>query len=474
MSEKIQQTTEADGLNSNKFELSDKKQETSDDLQGYEEPKPYDLNLIDVKEIKLDTQEGRFNYLTSIVGNGQAIKSEQLRVLESGFYEHICKAEPIFRDFDSAGVDSLQENTRRELNLISAQKIILQNLDFSNSSVIQALKTQSEQYYKKAKADGIVQTAAEKFLLMHEAADNLYLIMVDEVKQRKQQNESAKAETQEMSEAPATSERIEYPDVEEVNYALELERKQIDLNNRIIARDTSNNPGSVYAAKIDREMAQGVVDTLISWQNIGDETPVVIWLEGQRRSKQATLDRCPKDENGEPTGDFAARLSNELIKLYNTGASLVRARKGLELRKNNETVKVDTQEEAVDSIPSQGVKKDVLISELEVKPAASYSIEGGLVDAPITLVVGQEIPNDWFNSKNVGEKNDSGFGILISVPPRIETVLHSIVNIEYSKINENERHYYDYQSIIKKVNEVARETKRVPDVTSIVKSSRKS
>jgi len=285
---------------------------------------PYGIDLIDVKEIKLDTQEGRFDYLTSIVENSLAVRSERLKVLESGFYEHICEAEPIFRDLDSAGVDSLEENTRKDLDLISAQKRILENLDFSNSSVIQALKTQSEQYYNKAMADGMSQTAAEKFLLMHEAADNLYLIMVDEVKQRKQQNETAKAET---------------------------------------------------------------------------------------------------------------------------------------------------QGEVIDSTLSQEAMKDVQTIEPEGKPIASYSIEGGLVDSPITVLIGQEIPDDWFNSKNVEEKNDSGFGISIERPAPIKDYLQSILNTEYAKIDEGERQHYDYSSISKKIMEEAQRTKKIPDVAAILKSS---
>lgn len=474
MSEEIQQTTEQ----INNLEHNEPvKTELDDTAEQYA---PYGIDLIDLKEIQLDTQEGRFNYLTSLVDNDRDIKSERLRVLESGFYEHICKAEPIFRDLDSAGVDSLEEDTRRALDSMSVQKSILENLDFSNSSVIQALKTQSEKYYEMAKVDGMSETATKKFLLMHEAADSLYLIMVNEVKQRKQEKVPLMTEKQEISETSATSERIEYSDVEEVNYTLELQREKIDFDNRIIARDTSDNPGSAYAAKIDSKMAQGVIDTLTSWQNFGDEVPVAIWLEGQRRSKRASLGLCPKDENGEPTGDFADRLSSELNKLHNTGASLVRTREAFELgrtlklQKNNETTIVNTQGEVIDSTLSQEAMKDVPIFEPEGKPVTSYSIEGGLVDAPITVLVGQEIPNDWFNSKNVGAKNDSGFGITIERPAPIKNYLQSILNIEYTKIDEGERQHYDYSSIMGKIVEEAQRTKKIPDIASIVRSSKKS
>jgi len=330
MSEIPLQTTGANILNPETLEPTGQtvgeKPAHQEELQDAAEYKykPYGLDQIDLDEIKIDTQEGRYNFLTSLVDNALAFNSERLEVLENGSLDNIRNAEPDFRDLNSSEVDSLEEETRRYLDLINAQKSILENLDFSNLSVIQALKSQSEQYHKKSIAEGISEAAAMKFQLMHEAANNLYMIMVDEVKQRKQQNES---------------------------------------------------------------------------------------------------------------------------------------------------VEVDAQEEIVNSIPSQEAIKDVPIPESEINPAASYNIEGGLLDAPITLAVGQEIPNDWFDSKNVGEKNDSGFGITIERPAPIKNYLKSILNIEYEKIDDGERQYYDYSSISNKIIEEAQRTKKIPDVATILRSS---
>jgi hypothetical protein len=83
----------------------------------------------------------------------------------------------------------LEDDTRNSLEIAKIQKTILENLDFSSSSVAQALRVKSEEYQKKMLADGMSEDAVKKFMLSYEAADSLYMIMVDEVRQRKQGKE---------------------------------------------------------------------------------------------------------------------------------------------------------------------------------------------------------------------------------------------------------------------------------------------
>lgn len=161
--------------------------ETSEPAHATMEYQPYGIEFTNLKEINIDSQEGRFDYLSSLVENARSLKSERLRVLEDGFYDHIREAEPSFAGFSDAGVLSLEDETRNNLELINAEKTILENLDFSNSSVVQALKAKSDYYFKKfIFSDGMSEAATTKFDLMHRAATELYRAMVDEVKDRRQ------------------------------------------------------------------------------------------------------------------------------------------------------------------------------------------------------------------------------------------------------------------------------------------------
>ncbi len=310
-------------------------QNIKQDTAESEEWRPYGLDLIDVKEIKLDTQEGHYDYLTSLVDNDRDVVTERLRVLESGFYEHICEAEPVFRDLEAAGVSSLIEDTQKELDKINAKKRILENLDFSNSSVIEALKTKSEQYYKEFASDGMSEAAATNFYFMYEAANELYLILLGEIEKRAEQDKPAATEPKEIN------------------------------------KDTG----------------------------------------------------IPK--------------------------------------------------EVVDSTLSQEATEDVPSIEPEEKPVVSYDIEGGLLGSSITVLVGQEIPEDWFIAESVGEKGDSGFGITIERSAPINGYLQSILNTEYGKIDEAERKHYDYTSIMSSLEEEAQRTKKIPDVAAVIRASRK-
>jgi len=188
MDERSQQTTGANILNPDTLEPTGRTvgqkptyQEDLQDAAKYEY-KPYGLDLIDLDKIKLDTQEGQYSYLTSLVDNALAINTERLKSLEDPNLINNRDSEREFQNLSSRELELLEEKTRRSLDIINAQKSILIDLDFSNSSVVQALEPLSKQYYKKALADGVSEAASTKFLLMQEAADSLYVILADKLK----------------------------------------------------------------------------------------------------------------------------------------------------------------------------------------------------------------------------------------------------------------------------------------------------
>lgn len=108
----------------------------------------------------------------------------------------------------------------------------------------------------------------------------------------------------------------------------------------------------------------------------------------------------------------------------------------------------------------------------EEQSPTSYHFEGGVVDKDATITVGQEIPDEWFESKTYGDSTGSGFGINITRPPQIEDYLSQALNIEFGKLSEDERQQYDYPALSKAIITEARKTRRVPNIASIINHQR--
>ena len=106
------------------------------------------------------------------------------------------------------------------------------------------------------------------------------------------------------------------------------------------------------------------------------------------------------------------------------------------------------------------------------EPQKTYHFEGGLADKDVIITVGQEIPNEWFESKTYKDGTSNGFELNVSRPPLIENYLSQILNIEFGKLSEDERLQYNYSTLTKVVMAEAKRTKRVPDIASIMSHER--
>jgi hypothetical protein len=268
-----------------------------DILREAEEPahtvmdfRPYGLELTDVNEINIDTQEGRFDWLTSLVENAEAINSERLNALRERGLSKVSEEEAYL---SGKNEDELIEGTQRDLELVEAQKAILEGLDFSNSSVIQALRAKSEEYQKKYTADGMSEGAAAKFRLLHGAADDLYDAMTGEVRKRRQEQEPREV-------SPVTSRELvqEISDLYD-NYAIQEEAKMEDVN---------SSGGDKMVAERQKERYQNRQQIILSAENMLDgENSLEDVLDAQIKSKQGALDRQRDKET-----EFAIRLRVEI------------------------------------------------------------------------------------------------------------------------------------------------------------------
>lgn len=106
------------------------------------------------------------------------------------------------------------------------------------------------------------------------------------------------------------------------------------------------------------------------------------------------------------------------------------------------------------------------------KSPTSYYIEGGLVDKGVTIAVGQEIPDDWFEVRKTESVADDGLGLIITRDPKIDTLLRRATDVEFGKLSEDERRRYNYPALLEAVIAEARKTKRVPDIMGIINHQR--
>jgi hypothetical protein len=150
---------------------------------------PYGLELADTEKINLGTQEGRYEYLATLVDNALAVNAERLKLIEDGRFDEMKEEER--GKFYDKNEDEAFENTKYSLDLAKEQKAILDNLDLSDSTVEDALKTTTEKYFKRFnELDANVDEAVKlKLNLQYDAARNLYAILVDEVRRRRKDAE---------------------------------------------------------------------------------------------------------------------------------------------------------------------------------------------------------------------------------------------------------------------------------------------
>ncbi len=108
----------------------------------------------------------------------------------------------------------------------------------------------------------------------------------------------------------------------------------------------------------------------------------------------------------------------------------------------------------------------------EEKQPTSYHFEAGMEHGGATITVGQEIPDEWFEAGVLADvRNENGFGINWKGSPRIDDYLQQALNIEFSKLSESERQYYNYAELAQQIKEEARRTRKMPDIAAIIKAN---
>ena len=135
-----------------------------------------------------------------------------------------------------------------------------------------------------------------------------------------------------------------------------------------------------------------------------------------------------------------------------------------ELSVNNSNNETNTKEVPLNE-SEERIESEAPVEERTQEEPTSYHFEGGLVDGEATVTVGQEIPNEWFSPRIYGE----GTPVIVNRDPLITDYLTQALNTEFSKLSEDERKNINYAEISKAIADEAQRTRKFPDIATFLK-----
>lgn len=221
-----------------------------------------------------------------------------------------------------------------------------------------------------------------------------------------------------------------------------------------------------------RETARGVIDEPLPAEDEGAQIEDIATgktkeqLEADKANATVHIDEDFRrrmqeyNENLKRQQEQKQREENERVQQERQEAEMERKRK---IQEDREKVLHAMRETTSKQLPEDA-------SQDERRPM-SYHFEAGLASDEATITVGQEIPDDWLEAGTTKNLTKGGFGIILERSPKIDELLTQALNIEFSKLSEEERRQHDYAALAKMIKEEARKTKRIPDIAAIIKTN---
>ena len=468
-------------------EISENSKAESDDYYTFE-----GVEYRNIEKIDISTDQGKFEWLDSLVGNASArLESEQENIIsEEGLYGMDKKEQEEYLGYN----DAWQDN-KRESDLVRRQGKILENLDFDGEGgVLGAIERKRNAFAETMNNPNASQHAQEVAMQNWDAASNLYMILAGEMARRDPDYfGQAEMESTLKSEIRSAERRVEQtmvdgyfgedgfihksPNGEKMPSAA-TEDAEIDLRNAKQDAETFGLLMNNYQAANDymapraikKEDFAPTIDEFIE-----DHTKQINQLAAE--SKTLTKGTAEYAENEAKRRQLAKERSSARrlnARYFNIPRTEASADTSTPETPTTETDSGD-DEMSVEQVPfgKSSEQTETKIGEhQQEEPPKTYHFEGGLVDKDVTITVGQEIPNEWFESRTYEDGTENGFGINIIRSPRIDDFLSQALNIEFGKLSEDERRQYNYSVLSKAIMAEAKRTKRVPDIASIMSRER--
>lgn len=462
------------------FETSEKSKAESDDYYTFE-----GVEYRDISKIDISTNQGKFEWLDSLVENGNArFEDEQDNIIrEEGLYGMDAKEREEYLEYN----DAYQDN-KRSLEHAKRQRKIMENLDIDgDGGILGALERKRNAFAESANNSSASSEAQEAAFKNWNAAADLYLLLSGEMARRDP----------------------EYFGQEEMSRTLELEVTQAEKRvEQTMVDGYFGEDGFIHKAPNGEKMPSAATeDAEIDLKHAKQDVETFnLLINDYQAANDYAAPRAIKKEDFAPTIDKF--IDDHTVQLDQLMAESKTMAKGTPEYAENEAKRKKLASERssakrlvaryfniskteTTSSPSFETDSDDGMS-MEQMPAGktdeqtktearehqeeqsptSYHFEGGLVDKDATITVGQEIPDEWFESKTYEDNTGSGFGINITRSPQIEDYLSQALNIEFGKLSEDERRQYDYPALSKAIIAEARKTRRVPNIVNIMNHQR--
>lgn len=485
----------------------------SDDYYTFEGVEYRNIDKVDIS-----TDQGKFEWIDSLVENANArLEDEQDNIVrEEGLYGMDEKEQEEYLEYN----DAYQDN-KRSLDLARRQSKILENLDIDgDGGVLGALERRRNSFAEVMNNPKASKEAQEAAFQNWDAVANLYLILSGEMARRDPeyfgQEEMSATLKSEVAQAEQRVERTmvdgyfgedgflrKAPNGEKMPSAA-TEDAEIDLKyakqdaetfdllmNDYQAANDYAAPRAIkkedFAPTIDRFIDDHTtqIDQLrAESKTLTKGTPEYAENEAKRKklaSERSSVRRLvaryfnvPKAEStssSTPESDADDGMSMEQMPAGKTKEQ-IEAEESEKRRTQYEETQRRMRESWEQKRQAEQNQREENERQQQGKTPTSYHFDSGLVDGDVTITVGQEIPDDWFESRTYGDRTDSGFGVNVVRSPRIEDYLSQALNIELGKLSEDERRHCNYSAISGAIKEEAKRTKRVPDIANILNRQR--
>ena len=495
----------------------------SDDYYTFEGVEYRNINKIDIS-----TNQGKFEWIDSLVGNANArLESEQENIIsEEGLYGMDKKEQEEYLGYN----DAYQDN-KRSIDLAKRQSKIMENLDIDgDGGILGALERKHNAFAEAANNSNASSEAQEAAFKNWNATADLYSLLSGEMARRdpeyfgqEEMNATLKSEVAQAEKrvertmvdgyfgedgfhhkAP-NGEKMPSAATEDAEIDLKYAKQDAEtfdlLMNDYQAANNYAAPRAIkkedFAPTIDKfieDHTSQINQLMAESKTLTNGTAEYAENEAKRRqlAKERSSARrlntrffnIPKaetpaaesggfDDDGMnmeqmPSGKTKEQIeTEEAKKRQEEEAYQKRVNEYWEQKRQTEQGQRENNESRQQAREDAEAEK----SQQEETPT-SYRFEGGIADGEATITVGQEIPDDWFESRRNGNHMDSGFGVDIVRPPRIEGYLSQALNIEFGKLPKDERQHYDYSALSKAIMAEATSTKRVPNIANIINHQR--
>ena len=396
-----------------------------------------------IDKIDISTDQGKYEWLDSILENGAKSQRAEVEWLES-------------EGFDDSD-DEMVEARARLRSTERQQKILRDQIDINgDGGMFENLRKRRVEMFNRWNNMGeqATQQAVDIASENYYAIKNMEYLLESEMARRDPNYFGAEEIMQELQANVREAER----NVDKTIRTAATDDTEIDLKYAKQEAETFSEIFNSYNASIDYQTPRAVKKA--------DFSPKITeYIDGHTAELDRLLNESRNlDKNSQ---EYTANKANRKKLAAERSAARRLMSKYFttpELSVNNSNNETNTKEVPLNE-SEERIESEAPVEERTQEEPTSYHFEGGIVDGEATVTVGQEIPNEWFSPRIYGE----GTPVIVNRDPLITDYLTQALNTEFSKLSEDERKNINYAEISKAIADEAQRTRKFPDIATFLK-----